>query len=128
MSDNLPPFSPPSTPTSPPKLSENASVEYFDLLHANILVVGQTGSGKSTFVETLKDPRHFSSFGVVSSTTAASLHDLGFRVGHDNYSLSVIDTPGMFLSFFSFFHTQPHLFQPQVSLTPLAKVTSNSKP
>jgi GTP-binding protein EngB required for normal cell division len=69
-------------------------VEYQPVRVANVLIVGQTGTGKSTFLQTLMNPAYTSHFEVESQTKEANLQNLGFKVGKEFFSLTIIDTPG----------------------------------
>ena len=91
----------PSPPKPRLKVNDGVSVEHYKIHRANLLLMGQSGTGKTTFTETLKNPKFTNKFEVVtSSTREPSLHNLGFRVGFNHFTLSVIDTPGKTLFYF----------------------------
>ena len=83
---------PPKTYTT----GDGDEVQYYEIKRADVLIVGQTGTGKTTFLETLKNPKFRDDCHVVSQTRHASLHHVGFEVGDENYALSIIDTPGLY--------------------------------
>jgi len=76
------------------ELSDSDIVVSHDILAANILVVGSTGTGKTTFLNTLKNPRYTSIMEAKSQTQTAMLYNHLFEVKNIFYMLQIIDTPG----------------------------------
>lgn len=61
---------------------------------ANILIVGPTGSGKSTFLNVLKNPNYVSEYEIDSQTQEAQMDKNLFEIDNEFFMVQVIDTPG----------------------------------
>eukprot|EP01113_Clastostelium_recurvatum_P035715 TRINITY_DN5009_c0_g1_i2.p1 TRINITY_DN5009_c0_g1~~TRINITY_DN5009_c0_g1_i2.p1 ORF type:complete len:373 (+),score=34.20 TRINITY_DN5009_c0_g1_i2:293-1411(+) len=92
MSDN----STGSIPTTPPYVDEDYVVVKSSI--KNIVILGKTGVGKSTFHKMLLDPEAEVASKTFSQTRSAEVHSMHFRgnSSNNNTTLQIIDTPGLF--------------------------------
>ena len=82
---------------SPAKKKEEltGALTYHTVKTANILIIGPTGTGKTTFINVLKNPKYSTGFADVDSQTReAMLEQNLFNYGGQFYMLQIIDTPG----------------------------------
>lgn len=80
--------------TSKQRSDSGLEFECYDVQTANILVVGSTGTGKTTFIEGLKDPQYLHQSSVYSSTQEAEAKSILFKINNQFWSINIIDTPG----------------------------------
>lgn len=77
-----------------PVKGKKTIMEYQRVRVVNVLIVGQILTGKTTFIETLKNPAYTPRFEIENHTKETSLHHLGFVDNDELISLTMIDTPG----------------------------------
>ena len=75
-------------------VEEVADFKFHNVETANILIVGSTGTGKTTFLNVLRNPRYVSQYEIDSQTTEAQMAKNLFEVDGNFHMIQVIDTPG----------------------------------
>jgi len=83
-----------------PDVDEEEAFKTFSVVQKNVLLLGKSGTGKSTLFEVLRDPTHRgnASSSLFSKTINAEYHPLViFDPSQRKYfSINIIDTPGLF--------------------------------
>lgn len=69
-------------------------IKFYGVKTCNILIVGATGTGKTTFLNSLKDPRYNAVSNLSSQTKEANMENLLFSINDEYFAATIIDTPG----------------------------------
>jgi len=75
-------------------LCDDQSVIFHNVKTANLLVVGPSGTGKTTFINTMKKPTYTSLAEIDSQTREADMTSNLFEKGGEFFMMQTIDTPG----------------------------------
>jgi small GTP-binding protein len=77
------------------ELSEDTQYDVTDCKPYNILMIGDSRSGKSTFINLLKNINHVSKKVLFSETSVCKTHNVWIKYKNNNMSINIIDTPGV---------------------------------
>ena len=74
--------------------NDTRTINFFDVKTADILVVGPSGTGKTTFINTMRKPTYTALAEIDSQTKEADMSVNLFEWGGEYFMLRTIDTPG----------------------------------